>query len=42
MTNQIWKWKEGKVDSEEEHIKLGYGGFNEVHWGYYPKGYKGE
>ena len=22
-----WKWEEGCVDTKEEHIKVGYGGF---------------
>jgi len=24
-----WKWEEGIVDKKEEHIKVGYGGFEE-------------
>jgi len=26
---QAWKWVEGAVDKKDEHIKVGYGGFEE-------------
>ena len=29
MSTPLWMWKEGEVNPEEEHIKLGYGGFED-------------